>query len=1786
MVIAQTAEETARQFFAQTNGLKSSSLYEGSLVPRYKSVGNVKTEVIAYQSKDRGFVLVVGGDNNYFVAGYSPTANFDYNQMPDALLAIIKSYEEADFSDKGNSVLKSSGAVAPLLHRYNIKLDQFNHPQAGNCYTGCVATAFAQIMAFHRYPNIGVGNHCYTHPVFGQQCADIENMTLNWDNMTEDDYKLLSYNLGVAMDMSYCGYTGNMTGSSPTHPDYATVLERHYKYHVHFGSTSSYYIHNELKNERPVYIAIYGPNSGHAVVVDGIDNSGRFHINFGWGGHANGYYMLNNHQEMEVGGRVYGTNIRSAIFVSPSPFTVNQQDSLALISIYESFNRNLNWDITKPVVKWPGVLVFNGRVIELKISNNTSTEGYLPEEIGNLSELRNLSVTGKIHGSFPSSIYGLDKLETIAINSEYGSTFKAHLDNDIGNLTQLKVLQLNGVLEGYIPASIGNLTQLQILTLSENKFEGSLPNQICNLTNLITLSLNNSNLSGSIPANIGNLKELRSLFLNDNSFTGALPQSIGNLTNLLGFDAANNQLSGTIPSSIGNLKQLATLRLNNNILEGEVPAEIGNLNSLTVFELSNNKLTSLPNEIGRLQKIRALNLSNNQLIAIPDSIVRIPDIISFEASNNKIAYLPNNFGAWRNLTTLDLSHNQISVFPEELCNLLKLSTVRLNDNNITAFPVGFERMVPPSIFYINNNEIEGKIPEKHLAANNFIFLSNNRLTFESIPNSSDLKNAVFNQKNVRLNKSLVKANADETIAIDIRELTGLNHPDNEYYWFKYPESLSGEYKDDDNYNNNNPVLTIKVDEDSDGDTYYCKVFNASSPSYTWLYEGSWRQSPVLRSLNTDAVTIAIQSDDERLEGEHPGSVVLSQINISNASISDNRITLVSPFNSRGEITWHASTNGSDWHKITPQMTQNDLWANIVSQNNKELVIEPVSPAFYRCMLTEQNCDPLISDAIKVNPFGKMLFDGMVNVKNEPFTVSADSIEVTLPAGLTDESFRLTIAKLDNPPAAPNGFKRGSVYDVTVSFASVFDIPLEIRLKNIDIADVDLMNIPDFKPLFYDDKAQKWVEYNDGGISFADSSVYFRTHHLTKLSWWESIEHRSFTHKFENDKVQVIYKYASGSTEDANYHSYWMSNIRNASPKSWHSTNTDPDAGGTPYLIQDVAEYMHQIITKFDGAELKKELPRKFIVYVYNTGHGRIREFLGYGDAHGYISGSGYSYGYFNLNSAMAYSTDEVRRTLAHEYMHFIQSNYFDVVTGNYFFAEAHAPLADRFVWKKEELEIPEAEQNLKQAINPEKGYNSIYDLLSKSWDAGTLALFSLAEKKLVNSADANVSSAFLHYMRSHREGDKLDIAKLLTEHKSMASMTNWSWRAYLNNRVQTHLSSTLGDEYDAYVRYLLEGSNENFTIINKGAGNPLSQIIKNSGVNNDGSFARRASYNFAPNDNSSEIENVKFSIPYLASKIMVLSNQTPDRAVVVKYKPNHEAHPEQAVYYGRYDFEKEIMVFHDISDSTSYSILLDARTEEAGKNFQNMAFLLFVNKRCPAIISAFNDFNADFELTAFPVVNIDDLVYANVTDKRIHNYDDGQQYSFIISGRMDWWKVVHLPYEVGVPHYSRTKSMINDSTFVVDVEFSEFSNINNGSMLPASVFTYDKKQTIKYNVYNGTLEITQTTVTIGNWGGYFDSGDVYHHPYKHSVIEDNQHIVLRDVFFFDTSDYGDVIGETHKFATIGTTDTKNTLVKMSHSFTKTEFDKTGEVINTSSGNYINTDFSGNDVTITLYFNYK
>jgi len=422
-------------------------------------------------------------------------------------------------------------------------------------------------------------------------------------------------------------------------------------------------------------------------------------------------------------------------------YPINNQDSLALIDLYDSTNganwsNNTNWLSSKPISTWYGVVTdTSGRVKELKLGINNlngtipnsigklkkltyldfsvcNLYGVIPDSIGNLTNLQHLlSYHTSLNGSIPSSIGNLYSLKELTLT---GCKLVGNIPSSIGNLSQLKSLNLarNGFTS--VPESIGNLAQLTDLDLSYNSLTGNIPVSIGNLTQLMDLDLSYNSIAGSIPSSIGNLTSLNYLDISNNEITGSIPSSIGNLINLTNLDFSINQLSDSLPSSIGNIKNLQTLFLDSNKISGNIPTTLVNLDTLQKLDLHSNQLSGrIPNGIGG-KNVTIIDLSKNHLNGeLPDSFANSNGLNFLDLSYNKLSgSIHPSIGSLYALFNLNLSHNQLSgKIPDTLENLYFLGSLFLNNNSLSdTIPESLGNLLWLNDLDLSNNKLSGGLP--------------------------------------------------------------------------------------------------------------------------------------------------------------------------------------------------------------------------------------------------------------------------------------------------------------------------------------------------------------------------------------------------------------------------------------------------------------------------------------------------------------------------------------------------------------------------------------------------------------------------------------------------------------------------------------------------------------------------------------------------------------------------------------------------------------------------------------------------------------------------------------------------------------------------------------------------------------------------------------------------------------------------------------------------------------------------------------------------------------------
>lgn len=254
------------------------------------------------------------------------------------------------------------------------------------------------------------------------------------------------------------------------------------------------------------------------------------------------------------------------------------------------------------------------------------------------------------------------------------------------------------------------------LSLVKNNLRGtSLPQELLNLKNLMSLELVGNYLSGNLPVFLPQFPKLTELYLDENHFEGPIPPEYGNFKGLLALWMGTNQLTGSIPRELGNIKTLKTLVLGSNVLTGAIPPELGNLGSLKRLALDNNHFTGqIPHEFGKLANLEYLLLFSNQLTGVlPPEIGNLSNLLIFDIDINHVGgTIPPEWGKLKKLFRLDFDYNNLTgSIPPEMGNITALTDLYMRYNKLTGtIPPELGNLSKLQKFFIEHNQLTGTIP--------------------------------------------------------------------------------------------------------------------------------------------------------------------------------------------------------------------------------------------------------------------------------------------------------------------------------------------------------------------------------------------------------------------------------------------------------------------------------------------------------------------------------------------------------------------------------------------------------------------------------------------------------------------------------------------------------------------------------------------------------------------------------------------------------------------------------------------------------------------------------------------------------------------------------------------------------------------------------------------------------------------------------------------------------------------------------------------------------------------
>ena len=376
-VSQEDAALVANHFMSATvqTGVKKAS---GSKMVLKKAASAEENQYYVYENASgEGWVMVAANDAVTPILAYSKTGTFRTDNMPSNVRTWLGKYDKFIKKVEADGVVATEEAkaewnhlrksppntaagnvvVSPLVQTQWDQDEPYNlyapgtgtsGPSSDKAYTGCVATAMAQVMYFWQWPVQGNGTHSYqpvmdTWDEYGNYTGQIivyENTTLtakfgettyDWANMKKKHYTsdtqaqkqaigTLMFHCGVGVDMQYGGYEYDGSGAITVNyqdDDEACAQNALWKYFRYkkdglvsykrdgykYGGRTYYtawtdddwtaMVKGELDKKHPIMYDGSG-SGGHSFICDGYDDQDYFHFNWGWSGSNDGWYKLSN----------------------------------------------------------------------------------------------------------------------------------------------------------------------------------------------------------------------------------------------------------------------------------------------------------------------------------------------------------------------------------------------------------------------------------------------------------------------------------------------------------------------------------------------------------------------------------------------------------------------------------------------------------------------------------------------------------------------------------------------------------------------------------------------------------------------------------------------------------------------------------------------------------------------------------------------------------------------------------------------------------------------------------------------------------------------------------------------------------------------------------------------------------------------------------------------------------------------------------------------------------------------------------------------------------------------------------------------------------------------------------------------------------------------------------------------------------------------------------------------------------------------------------------------------
>lgn len=289
---------------------------------------NDEPTVYVFTGSAGGYWVVAANDAvPHSLLGYTDTGVFNVDDIPenvDWLLnqygqqiayaaALDERYDSEAVETGGHDCAGDRHCVSPILTTKWGQTSPFNKYcptyNGKSTPTGCVATGMAQVMFHYRYPEAGTGSISYTsNKTVGKINYDFASNPFDWNAMeaasvrpcsdeSSDAVAALMYACGASVRMDY-----RPTGSSSSCLTAARSLVSTFGYDKGAACLSRDYfdldkwiemLYKEIEAGRPVlYSGTSETDGGHFFILDGYECGNYFHVNWGWDGDFNGYFIV------------------------------------------------------------------------------------------------------------------------------------------------------------------------------------------------------------------------------------------------------------------------------------------------------------------------------------------------------------------------------------------------------------------------------------------------------------------------------------------------------------------------------------------------------------------------------------------------------------------------------------------------------------------------------------------------------------------------------------------------------------------------------------------------------------------------------------------------------------------------------------------------------------------------------------------------------------------------------------------------------------------------------------------------------------------------------------------------------------------------------------------------------------------------------------------------------------------------------------------------------------------------------------------------------------------------------------------------------------------------------------------------------------------------------------------------------------------------------------------------------------------------------------------------------